>query len=78
MMSKKDNFNSVAEYFNAQSEPSKKALLELKQCILNVIPDAIELINIQYSGLFTCGRRKTRTANYDCWLEKECWTLSTS
>ncbi len=36
---------SVSEYFEAQPESSKKALLELKHCILKVVPNATELLN---------------------------------
>ena len=44
-MSQKNQFNSVTEYINAQPEQTKKALLELKKCILKVEPNATELLN---------------------------------
>ncbi len=44
-MSEKINFKSVEEYFDSQPEQTKKALLELKGCILKVEPNATELIN---------------------------------
>lgn len=44
-MSETTQYNSVAEYINAQPEPTRKALLELKDCILKVKPDATELLN---------------------------------
>lgn len=40
-----DKAKTVDDYFNAQSEKAKKALIELKKCILEVIPDATELLN---------------------------------
>lgn len=36
---------TVEEYFKAQPEKTKQALLELKKCIIEVVPDAVELIN---------------------------------
>lgn len=44
-MSETTQYNSVAEYINAQPEQTKKALLELKECILKVEPNATELLN---------------------------------
>ncbi|WP_107038251.1 iron chaperone [Brumimicrobium mesophilum] len=44
-MDKKNTFQSVDEYFNAQPKETKKMLLELKQCILKVNPEAEELFN---------------------------------
>ncbi len=44
-MSDKKEFQSVQEYFDAQTEKTKAALLELKQCILKVAPDSTELFN---------------------------------
>ncbi|CAM4401692.1 iron chaperone [Zobellia roscoffensis] len=38
-------YKSVSEYFNAQSEPTKVALLGLEECILSVEPNATILIN---------------------------------
>lgn len=36
---------SVDQYFNAQPEETKQALLELKECILTAAPEASELLN---------------------------------
>lgn len=44
-MSGPNQFNSVEEYFNSQPEQTRKALLEIKKCILKVEPNASELIN---------------------------------
>ena len=44
-MSKENTFNSVVEYFNAQPEPTRKTLLQLKECILQAAPNATELLN---------------------------------
>lgn len=38
-------FKTVEAYINAQPEAVKNALIELKQCILSVVPDAQELFN---------------------------------
>ena len=40
-----DKPKTVDDYFNAQPEKTKKALLELKDCILKVAPNATELLN---------------------------------
>jgi uncharacterized protein YdhG (YjbR/CyaY superfamily) len=44
-MSKTTQYNSVTDYINAQSEQTKRALLELKKCVLKVEPNATELLN---------------------------------
>ena len=44
-MSGRRQFKSVAEYFDAQPEKTKKVLQELKQCILDVAPYASEVLN---------------------------------
>lgn len=44
-MSSTTQYNSVTDYINAQSEQTKKTLLELKECILKVEPNATELLN---------------------------------
>lgn len=44
-MSESNKFNSVEEYFNGQPEMTKTALIELRKCILDVAPDAIEMFN---------------------------------
>ena len=44
-MSGTNQVNSVCEYFDAQPEITKNALLELKECILKVEPAATELFN---------------------------------
>jgi uncharacterized protein YdhG (YjbR/CyaY superfamily) len=53
-------FNSVEEYFNAQSEKVKDALLLIKQCILTVVPEANELLNynIPAYALIKGGKRE--------------------
>ena len=40
-----NQYNSVHEYFDAQPEQTKKALLELKEYIFKVEPNATELLN---------------------------------
>jgi len=40
-----NKFKTVEQYFNAQPEKTKNALLELKKCILKVQPNATELFN---------------------------------
>ena len=44
-MSQTTQYNSVADYINAQPQQTKNALLELKDCILKVEPNATELLN---------------------------------
>lgn len=44
-MSETNKFKTVEQYFNAQPEKTKNALLELKKCILKVQPNATELFN---------------------------------
>lgn len=41
----KEKPKTVDDYFNAQPEKTKEVLIELKQCILKVAPDATELLN---------------------------------
>ncbi|GAA5225243.1 iron chaperone [Membranihabitans marinus] len=55
-----DKAKTVDDYFNAQSEKAKKALIELKKCILEVIPDATELLNynIPAYSLVVGGKRE--------------------
>jgi uncharacterized protein YdhG (YjbR/CyaY superfamily) len=36
---------SVEEYFNAQPENTREVLIELRKCILEVAPDAVEMMN---------------------------------
>jgi uncharacterized protein YdhG (YjbR/CyaY superfamily) len=40
-----DKPKTVDDYFNAQPKKTKKALLEIKECILKVAPNATELFN---------------------------------
>ncbi|KIX22197.1 hypothetical protein SY27_05945 [Flavobacterium sp. 316] len=40
-----DKPKTVDDYFNTQPEKTKKALIELKKCILKVKPNATELFN---------------------------------
>jgi uncharacterized protein YdhG (YjbR/CyaY superfamily) len=44
-MSDTDKFNSAEAYFNAQPETTRKVLMELRKCILDVAPDALEMVN---------------------------------
>ena len=44
-MTDKIEYKTVQEYIEAQPEKTRKALLELKQCILKIVPTATELIN---------------------------------
>lgn len=44
-MNKSKHYNSVSEYYNNQSIIAKRALLELKDCILCIIPNTEELLN---------------------------------
>lgn len=44
-MSGKVEYKNVDEYFDAQSENTRKMLLELKECILKAEPNATELLN---------------------------------
>ena len=59
-MSGTNPFNSVAEYFDAQPELTKQALLELKECILKAEPKATELFNynIPAYALIEGGKRE--------------------
>lgn len=44
-MDKNRQFNAVDDYFNAQPEEVKNALLEIRDCIFKVAPGAEELFN---------------------------------
>ena len=44
-MSNKYKFESAADYFNAQPEKTRLALVELRKCILDAAPDAVEMLN---------------------------------
>ena len=52
--------NSVEDYFNAQPENVKNALLRIKRCILKVVPEAKELLNynIPAFALIEDGKRE--------------------
>lgn len=52
--------NSVEDYFNAQPENVKNALLQIKRCILKVVPEAKELLNynIPAFALIEDGKRE--------------------
>ena len=54
--------NKVTTYFDAQPELTKIALLELKACILEVAPNAEELLNynIPAYALVAGGKRETQ------------------
>lgn len=53
-------FETVEQYFNAQSEKVKSVLIELKACILEVVPNATELLNynIPAYSLIEGGKRE--------------------
>jgi uncharacterized protein YdhG (YjbR/CyaY superfamily) len=59
-MSEAIQYNSVEEYFDGQTEQTKKALLVLKECILEVEPNATELLNynIPAYALIENGKRE--------------------
>lgn len=44
-MSGKKQYISVAEYFDDQPEQTKIVLIELRKCIIKVVPEAIEILN---------------------------------
>ncbi len=44
-MSNSKQYKTVSEYFDDQTETIKKSLITLKQCILKVAPNAIEMLN---------------------------------
>jgi uncharacterized protein YdhG (YjbR/CyaY superfamily) len=44
-MSAANKFKSAEEYFDAQPEHTREALFVLRKCILDVAPDAIEMVN---------------------------------
>lgn len=52
--------NSVEDYFNAQPENVKNALLQIKSCILKVVPEVKELLNynIPAFALIEDGKRE--------------------
>lgn len=63
MSSKKMNkISTINEYFDAQPENTKKALLELQECILKVAPNAIQMINYNIPAyeLIKGGKRETQ------------------
>lgn len=55
-----DKPKTVDDYFNTQPEKTKKALIELKKCILKVKPNATELFNynIPAYSLIEGGKRE--------------------
>jgi len=59
-MSETNTNKSVEEYFNSQPEKTKSTLLELKNCILKVVPNATELFNynIPAYALIKDGKRE--------------------
>jgi uncharacterized protein YdhG (YjbR/CyaY superfamily) len=59
-MEDKNKINSVEDYFNAQPEKVKNALLLVRQCILTVVPEAKELLNynIPAYALIEGGKRE--------------------
>lgn len=59
-MSEAIQYKSVGEYIDSQPEQTKKALLELKECVLKVEPNATELLNynIPAYALIENGKRE--------------------
>ncbi len=59
-MSRTEKFKTVQDYFESQPTITKQALLELKQCILKVAPQATELFNynIPAYALIEGGKRE--------------------
>jgi uncharacterized protein YdhG (YjbR/CyaY superfamily) len=59
-MNETNTNKSVEEYFNSQPEKTKSTLLELKNCILKVVPNATELFNynIPAYALIKDGKRE--------------------
>jgi uncharacterized protein YdhG (YjbR/CyaY superfamily) len=59
-MSETIQYKAVEEYFDCQPDQTKKALLELKECILEVEPYATELLNynIPAYALIENGKRE--------------------
>ncbi len=59
-MNETNSNKSVEEYFNSQPEKTKSTLLELKNCILKVVPNATELFNynIPAYALIKDGKRE--------------------
>jgi len=59
-MEDKKVINSVEDYFNAQPEKVKNALLLMRQCILKVVPEAKERFNysIPAYALIEGGKRE--------------------
>ena len=59
-MSESNQFKTVEEYFNSQPGQVKNALIELKKYILEVVPNATELINynIPAYSLVAGGKRE--------------------
>jgi uncharacterized protein YdhG (YjbR/CyaY superfamily) len=44
-MSDTNKFKSVEDYYNAQPDDTRIALIELRRCVLDVAPDATEMLN---------------------------------
>ena len=44
-MSSSKNYKTISDYINDQPEGTKEALRELRACILEAAPDAIEMFN---------------------------------
>jgi len=59
-MSDKESYKTVDEYIEAQPEPTKKALFQLKSYILEAAPKSIELFNynIPAFALIEGGKRE--------------------
>ncbi len=61
-MSEAKQFRSAVEYFEAQPEETRRALLELKECILKAAPNVTEMINynIPAYALIEGGKREAQ------------------
>ena len=44
-MGEAKKFKTVEQYFDSQPEATKQALIELRECIFQAAPDAIEMFS---------------------------------
>jgi len=60
LMDNSAKINSVEDYFHSQPEKVKNTLLQIRQCIFKVVPDAEELLNynIPAYALIKNGKRE--------------------
>lgn len=59
-MSRENQYNTFDEYIESQSGEVKDMLLELTECVLDVVPNAVKLINynIPAIALIEGGKRE--------------------